>query len=151
MIAPSPRELLRQHIEIIEELRAQGILRTENNPTGDYAEWLFCRTFGWEQAPNSEKGFDATAPDGTTYQIKARRLSGRNNSRQLSAIRTLEFDFLAVVLFDKWYEVTKAALIPLEVVERRATFTKHVNGFRFLATDAVWDEPGVQDVKLISD
>ena len=49
-------ELLQAHSGILEELRGRGILRSANNPTGDYAEWLFCRAFGWEQAANSVKG-----------------------------------------------------------------------------------------------
>ena len=111
----SVAELLKLHSQVSEELRDRGVTRSSNNPVGDLAETLFCRALGWAQAPNSEKGFDATGPDGTRYQIKSRRIVRRNTSRQLSAIRNLQdgtFDVLAGILFNKIYEVTRVALIP---------------------------------------
>lgn len=65
-------ELLETHTAVLNELRDREILRTANNPTGDYAEWLFCEAFGWDQAANSVKGFDATDAEGIRYQIKGR-------------------------------------------------------------------------------
>jgi hypothetical protein len=53
-------QLLALHAQIGEELRERGVVRSANNPTGDFAEYLFCAAFGWQQAPNSERGFDAT-------------------------------------------------------------------------------------------
>lgn len=67
-------ELLRLHVGIGEQLRTRGITRGEDVPTGDLAEFLFCRAYGWEQAGNSEKAFDATDSEGRRYQIKGRRI-----------------------------------------------------------------------------
>ncbi|WP_170571125.1 hypothetical protein [Ruegeria atlantica] len=143
----SVAELLQTHTAILEELRDRGILRSANNPTGDYAEWLFCRAFGWEQAANSVKGYDATDTDGIRYQIKGRRLHQNNTSRQLSAIRDMNgFDVLAGVLLDASFGVLRAALIPSEIVRERSTFTQHTNSHRFLLRDNIWDAPGVRDV-----
>ncbi len=36
-------ELLALHARIAEELRNRAIARTSNNPTGDLAEYLFCK------------------------------------------------------------------------------------------------------------
>ena len=108
----------------MDELRTRDVLRSENNPTGDLAEFLFCKAYGWTQASNSEKGFDATDGAGTRYQIKGRRLNRhrRDKSRQLSAIRDFKgFDFLAAVLFDHDYRVERAALIPRAVVRGLST------------------------------
>ncbi|NIJ42358.1 hypothetical protein FHS78_002652 [Parvibaculum indicum] len=69
------------HAEIMEELRARGILRSANNPTGDLAEHLFCKAFGWQIASNSEKGFDATGEQGRRIQIKGRRLHRHSKTR----------------------------------------------------------------------
>jgi len=141
--------LLQTHSAILEELRERRILRSANNPTGDYAEWLFCRAFGWEQAANSVKGYDATDADGIRYQIKGRRLHQYNTSRQLSAIRDLDgFDVLAGVLFDASFSVARAALIPSEVVRDRSTFTQHTNSYRFLLRDNIWDAAGVRDATV---
>ena len=143
----SIRELLSLLAALMEELRTRGVLRSANNPTGDLGEHLFCAAFGWAQAPNSEKGFDATDDAGKRYQIKARRLHRRNKSRQLSAIRDYDgFDFLAAVLFDDDYRVLRAAQIPVAVVRMRATPDTHTASYRFMLTDDVWCEPGVVDV-----
>lgn len=48
----------------------RGMVRSANNPTGDLAEYLFCHAFGWQQAPSSERGYDATGADGTRYQSR---------------------------------------------------------------------------------
>ncbi len=142
-------ELLCRFTNITEELRERGILRTENNPTGDLAEHLFCTAFKWTIAPNSAKGYDATDRVGKHFQIKGRRLSQDKTSRQLSAIRNLDqkpFDTLAGVLFDKNYSVLRAALIPHKVIEQHSYFSRHTNSHIFLLKDKVWDIPSVVDV-----
>ena len=93
----TPTELLALHAEVAEELRERGVVRSSNNPTGDLAEYLFCRAFDWAQADNSHPSADATGEDGTLYQIKGRRWTRHNKSRQLGALRGLSnggFDFL---------------------------------------------------------
>ena len=140
-------QLLASHVAIMEELRARGVLRSANNPTGDLAEYLFSATFDWAQENNSTKAFDATGDDGTRYQIKGRRIHRRSKSRQLSAIGDLEgFDILAAVLFDDDYRILRAALIPAAVVREHSTYIKHTNSHRFMLRDAIWDAPGVIDV-----
>jgi hypothetical protein len=144
-----PVELLRLHARVAEELRTRGITRSSNNPTGDLAEYLFCKAFGWNQAGNSNANVDAIGSDGTRYQIKGRRMTRHNNSRQLSAIRDFageHFDFLAGVLFSEDYDVLRAALIPREIVKQRATFIAHTNSHKFMLRDDVWGASGVQDV-----
>lgn len=140
-------ELLALHAAVMEELRERGVLRSANNPTGDLAEYLFCEAFGWSQENNSAKGFDATAEDGTRYQIKGRRLHRRNRSRQLSAIRDLEgFDVLAAVLLDDEYRIIRAALVPAAVVRDHATYIEHTNSHKFLLRDEIWNDDEVLDV-----
>lgn len=145
----SPKELLALHGSVAEELRARGITRTSNNPTGDFAEFLFCRAFGWTQAENSHANIDAIGLDGVRYQIKGRRTTRDNKSRQLGSIRDFKgrhFDFLAGVIFTEAFEVLKAAIIPYAVVEQRATFIAHTNSHKFILYDDVWDARGVKDV-----
>lgn len=143
----SLRSLLGLYAAIVEELRRRDVVRSANNPTGDLAEYLFCRAFSWQQEPNSTRGFDAKDSSGTRYQIKGRRPHRRNGSRQLSAIRELdEFDTLAAVLFDDEYRVSRAALIPNAVVHERCTLVPHTNSYKFVLTDDVWDDKRVKDV-----
>src|SRR5580704_10951675 len=94
-------ELLRLHGDVLDELRVRQVLRSSNGPSGDYAERLFCRAFGWENRNNSASGFDAVDRAGVRYQIKGRRLTPTNRSRQLSFMRRLPerpFDILAGLL-----------------------------------------------------
>ncbi|MER9483451.1 hypothetical protein NKI74_29630 [Mesorhizobium sp. M0494] len=143
------RELLILHSQIMDELRDREIVRTANAPLGDYAELLFATAFGWSLEGNSSNGHDATDTAGMRYQIKSRRVTPRNASRQLSAIRRLPdntFDFLAAVLFNESYRVTKAIVIPHAVVVRRAKRVEHTNSWRFILDDGVWAEESARDV-----
>lgn len=142
-------ELLVLHAGVADELRSKGVTRSLNNPTGDLAEHLFCEAFTWNQAGKSNPNIDAVGTDGTRYQIKGRRLTRYNHSRQLGAIRDLKgahFDFLAGVLFSEDYSVLRAAIIPFAVVKERASFVERTNSHRFLLRDDVWDATGVRDV-----
>lgn len=145
----SSAELLELHARLGDELRTRGVVRTGNNPVGDLAEGLFCKAFGWQQAGNSNRSIDAIGDNGIRVQIKGRRITRHNASRQLSAIRDLEgahFDLLAAVLFAEDYQIHRAALIPRETVALRAKYVTHTNSYKFILHDDVWDLTGVQDV-----
>lgn len=145
----SPKELLGLHASIGEELRARKITRSSNNPTGDLAEYLFCRAFGWLRAENSNRNIDATGQNGERYQIKGRRITAQNTSRQLGAIRDFEgrhFEFLAGVLFTASYDVLRAAIIPYDVVAAKATFISRTNSHKFILQEDVWKAERVRDV-----
>lgn len=143
----SVSDLLAIHVAAMEELRRRNVLRSANNPTGDLAEYLFCKAFSWSQENNSAKAFDATDQEGLRYQIKGRRVHRRNASRQLSAFRSIDgFDVLAAVLFDDDYRIKRAALIPSSVVRDHSTYIKHTNSQKFLLRDHIWSLEGVLDV-----
>ena len=144
----SPTELLALHARVSDELRQRGVLRTSNNPTGDLAEYLFCRAFGWERTDNSYPYADARQ-DGVLYQIKARRMTQHNTSRQLGALRGLPdggFHVLAAVLFAPDYSVQRAATIPHELVLKHSKYRKHTNSWIFFLPEVAWTWPGVEDV-----
>lgn len=143
----SASELLKLYAQILRELKRREVLRTFNSPTGDYAEWLFCQCFGWSQAPNSQRGFDAFDKLGVKYQIKAIRLTDKSKSRQMSAIRDLAaFDALAAIMFDDDFCVLRAAIIPISVVREFSSFTAHTNSYRFYLRDSIFDQSAVHDV-----
>ncbi len=145
----SPVKLLALHAQIADELRARGITRSSNNPTGDLAEFLFCKAFGWKQTDKSYAHIDAIGTDGLRYQIKGRKITRHNASRQLGALREpggAHFDFLAGVLFAEDYSVFRAAIIPHSIATERAKFVASTNSHRFLLRDDVWEAPGVRDV-----
>ena len=143
----SALELLQLNAATISELKRRGVVRTNNKPTGDYAEHLFCTAFGWSRQDNSTKSYDATSPDGkTTYQIKARHFGGGRSSRQLSAIRSFGFHYLAAVLFREDYSVERAIIIPVALIEGKTRRSRHTNSDLLYLEDHMWDWPGIQDV-----
>lgn len=147
----TPR-LLAQYGEILAILRARGITRTEDSPVGGYAEHLAARAFGLSLNGNSSSGYDGLDDAGIRYQVKGRRITRWNPSRQLSAIRGLgegspdPFDQLIGILFNGDFTILRAAMVPLGVVRSQARLQAHVNGWRFMLTDAIWTLPGVRDV-----
>lgn len=144
------RRLLELHGDILDELRGRGVLRTANGPTGDYAEWLFARAFGWTLSGNSQPGYDAEG-DGKRYQIKGRRLATPKSVPQLSAIRNLDavpFDAVAAVLFDARYQVIRAVIVPRATVIEAARYRRHTNSWTLILTPALCEAEGVMDVTV---
>lgn len=145
----SIRELLLDYANVLDDLAATEAIRSKNNPVADYAEWLVAKTFGFDLAAKSSKGHDAIDASGTRYEVKARRLTAGNGSRQLSAIRGLgdkHFDTLVGVLFDHDFNVFRAAMIPWTVIDELASHRNHTNSAVLILRDSVWDIPTVVDV-----
>jgi hypothetical protein len=143
------RELLVLYGRILDTLRTRGTTRSANNPVADYAEGLCAKALNLKLASKSATGYDGTDPDGHKIEVKARRLTKENGSRQLSAIRGIgdrHFDYLAGVLFNADFSVMKGALIPWAVVKEHGAENKHTNSHKFLLRDSVWSLPGIQDI-----
>ena len=144
------KDLLRLQSDVISELRNRGILRTMNNPTGDYAEWLVASALDLKLAKNSVAGHDAESETGKKIQIKARRMSPGNKSRQLSVIRNLEkndFDELVAVIFNESYEVVEAVAIPHSVIAEYSSYRQHVNGHILHLRGALLSDFRVRDIR----
>jgi len=98
---------------------------------------------------NANAHIDAIGPDGTRYQIKGRRVTRYNKSRQQCATRDLggaHIDFLGGVVFSEDYSVMRAAIIPRTVVAECASFVERTNSRKFLLRDDVWDAHDIRDV-----
>ncbi|MFJ2491452.1 DUF6998 domain-containing protein [Pseudomonas iridis] len=144
------KELLKLHSRVIEELRSRGVLRTMNNPVGDYAEWLVASALGLKLANNSAAGHDAESEDGKKIQIKARRVSTTNKSRQLGVIRNLDkcdFDELVAVIFSESYEVVEAVSIPHSVISEYSAHRSHVNGHVLNLRGKLLSDNRVRDIR----
>ncbi|HKR42537.1 MAG TPA: hypothetical protein VJU59_23180 [Paraburkholderia sp.] len=145
----STPDLLAAHSSVLNELRRRGVIRSSNNPTGDYAEWLVSSRLKLSLADKSVKGYDAIDENGVRYQIKARRTSPDNSSTQLGVIRNLEgndFDVLIAVVFDNEWNVSMAASMTHEAVGRVALFRKHVNGHVMHLRKSTLSVAGVRDI-----
>lgn len=124
-------------------------MRSSNSPVAGYAEFLVATALKLELATKSTKGYDAVSSDGVRYEIKARRPTRHNRSRQLSAIRNLpaeEFDYLAGVLFHRDYSIARGCLIPVETVGAMARYQEHTNAWILHLRDELWNLDEVEDI-----
>jgi hypothetical protein len=145
----SIKGLLRLHSSVINELKNREVVRTKNNPVGDYTEWLVAKALGLELAANSSAGYDGIDPAGVKIQIKGRRVTPENKSRQLSAIRNLEFkdfDELVGVIFDQDYEIVTAVMMPHEVIADYASYRLHTNAHIVQLRGAILNDSRVKDI-----
>lgn len=141
--------LLRLFAETLEELRRRKLVRSSNNPVADYAERVAAHGLSLRLIGKSASGHDGEDASGQRYQIKSRRVTPHNASRQLSFMRNLEskpFDFLVGIIFDSEFRVHRACIVPFEVVQTLARFSKHVKAHRLILRDEVWGVEGVRDV-----
>ena len=106
----SVKELLVLYSAVLQSLKDKNIIRTNNNPVGDLSEQVFSAAFNWQKALNSNKGYDCTDNKGNKIQIKGRQSDA--NTIRLGAIRDRDFDILAVVVFDSFFKIRKAVLLP---------------------------------------
>lgn len=145
----SDLELLQGYAAVMDELRSRRILRTANNPVADYTEWLVCRALGLEQQANSNAGYDGVCLEGKRYEIKSRRVTRKNGSVQLSALRNLDaahFDYLVGVIYESDFSIRYAAKVPHRLIAPNSRFSAHSNAHVFHLRPDVLRLPGVEDV-----
>ena len=108
------------------------------------------KALGLELQANSKAGYDGIYKNGVRVQIKGRRVTPDNKSRQLSAIRKYgekDFDELAAVIYDENFDVIEALLIPHEVVGEYASYREHVNAHILILKGPVLSDPRVKCIK----
>jgi hypothetical protein len=134
---------------ILSELKSRGVIRTENAPVGDYAEYLVTTALGGQLAPNSEKSWDVLCKDGEKLQVKARVVSDQPEpgQLQLSPFRSFGFDSAVIVLLSAAdYSVARASKVPRYVVESSAPYRQHVNGNVLFARPEIMGHPDATDL-----
>lgn len=142
-------ELLKFYTEIIEELINRRVLRTRNNPVADYTEWLVSSKLQFKLENNSKSGYDATDIKGIKYQIKGRRITPTNKSKQLGVIRKLEskkFDYLIGLVFDKDFSLIEGYKIPHQTIKKYAKFSKHQNGHILHLKGEILRDPKTENI-----
>ena len=145
----SNAELLELYADILDELQNRGVTHSTNNPIANYAEKLAQEALRLELMPESTKGYDAVDLEGKRYEIKGRRPTAKNSSRQLSMLRGLDkkqFDYLVGIIFHENFRVQKGCVIPHHVVLARSRYTTHANAWIFILNDDVWHIDGVRDI-----
>ncbi|MCL5123838.1 MAG: hypothetical protein M1511_04935, partial [Deltaproteobacteria bacterium] len=145
-------ELLQNYADLMDELWKRHIVRTMNNPVAGFAEYLTCKALSLTPANNSEKGFDATGPDGAKYEIKSRRIAKGNSRAGFSAIRDIEghhFDFLIAIIFESDFKIKSAWQIPYQLVKDNSRLQTHTNGWILHYRESSWVDSTVIDLTLV--
>lgn len=145
----SESRLFSLYRSILAELKHRGVIRTENAPVGDYAEYLTAAALHGELAPNSEKSWDVRSSSGEKLQVKARVVSDPPlpGQLQLSPFRSWEFDAAVIVLLSSTdYSVWRASKVPRELVETAAVHRPHVNGKVLLARPEIMGHATATDL-----
>lgn len=103
-------ELLDTYGRILTELRLRNLVRTNNAPIGDLAEYCAASVYDGLLAPNSEKSYDLIAADGAKIQIKVRQIRPDTSPAAVfSPIRSFEFDACLFLLIDNERNIVLAA------------------------------------------
>ncbi len=145
----SERGLFSLYRAILSELRSRGVIRTENAPVGDYAEYLAATALGGQLAPSSEKSRDVLCKDGEKLQVKARVVSdpAEPGQLQLSPFRSSAFDSAVIVLLSATdYAVVRAPEVPRCVIESSAVYRRHLNGKVLFARPEIMGHPDAADL-----
>ena len=119
-------ELLGLYAAVMREMKERGMIRTANAIPGDLGERYVKARLSLELVPNSVKGYDATDGNETKYQIKTRRITPANPSRQLGGFRDLSsklFDYCIVVILQEDFRPTELWRVPYEVIAKYAKDT----------------------------
>lgn len=146
------RGLLKLFAGVLDELRRREVVRSANNPVGDYTEHLVAERLGLTLGGNSSAGYDAVDAAGHRYQIKGRRVTTKNGSTQLSALRNLAgcpFDSLIAVIYHSDFTVAYAAKIPHDVVVELARYRAHTNSHCLMMPRRILADPRVTDLTAV--
>ena len=145
--AMSEVELLQTHGAVIDELMRRDVVRTRNNPIGDYTEWLVCKYLELEMQGNSKAAFDAIDDSEIRYQIKGRQSEAKKV--QFSAIRNFDqqgFDFVIAVVFNHDYSIRFAAKLTHAAVADHSTYREHTNAHILILDENSLRSDGVVDI-----
>jgi hypothetical protein len=125
--------------------RLAAVLGRTSNIVGEYAEYLAHQLYGGRLLTASNCSSDLETEDGTRYQVKARKIKGTPTT-QLSVIRSWDFDYLVVILFDEHGSVMKALELPTNVAREYGVANAHQHGWVITTTRAFLTDPRSKDI-----
>lgn len=148
-------ELLGLWASLMAELNRRGVVRSDNNPIGDYCEFLVAAHYEVEPEGNSNAGYDVKTRQGERIQVKGRRLrpDGRKPPH-FSGVRNLDaarppFDSLIGLLLNRDFSVAEAWKIPVDRVRDHAVYRAHTNSWSLRTiSQAMRDDPAIEQIEL---
>ena len=143
-------ELMRLNQFTLDELERREIIRTRNQPTSEYTEWLVATRMSMALASPSTKGYDAVTLEGRKVQIKSRKNNLKNKSMILGIIRNYElnqFDDLIAVIYNHDFTIRLALNIPHELVQEYGFYNAHQNGYTLTISNSLIEDVRVIDIR----
>lgn len=133
LVGLSDRQVIALYGQVMGELMRRGVVHSGNNPIADMAERIVADYYGVDPAPPNEKSYDVQTRDGTRIQVKALRKTRPGNTG-LSPLRTLDFDLVAIVIFELDMQLREVFLVSLDAVKDHVRWSKAWSSHRLTAT-----------------
>lgn len=116
-----------------------------SNIVGEYAEYLSNKYYGGKLLNISGSSADIICAAGYLYQVKARKLNSIR-ATQLGIIRSWDFNYLVVVIFDKNGGILKGLEVPVEIAKKYGVYNKHQNGWVITTTRIFLNDISIKDI-----
>jgi hypothetical protein len=123
---------------------AEALGRTANI-VGEYAEYLANKHYGGELLNISGSSADIRDTAGHLYQVKARKLNSIQ-ATQLGIIRSWDFNYLVVIIFDKNGGILKGLEVPVEIAKKYGVHNKHQNGWVITTNRNFLNDKSIKDI-----
>ena len=144
-------DLLRLWAKVMTALRDREVIRSSNNPVGDYCERLVAYHYDAELETNSQAGYDLVV-DGQRIQVKGRRRIEHSSPSHYSVFRGIDqkkFDVFIAVHLNEDFTVDSAWTMPWRAVKRISREAGYVAGHRLpIIQGALCDDKDVEALEL---
>ncbi|MDD4490692.1 MAG: hypothetical protein PHD30_09370 [Paludibacter sp.] len=125
--------------------RLKEKLGRTSNFVGEYAEYLVNKYLKGELLTASHASADIKAPNGDLHQVKSRKIIN-GLTTQLGIIRSWNFDFLTIILFDDNGSVIKGLIYPKSIAKKYAVENEHQNGWVISTTNEFLNDGNKLDI-----
>ncbi|AZH79154.1 MULTISPECIES: DUF6998 domain-containing protein [Microbacterium] len=124
----SVKHLLLLEASVVKELRRRDLVRTNNKPLGDIAEYVVWLARGGVLEPNSTKSHDITTESGHRIQVKAMANRAAGAGAKFSPFRSAGYHTAVFLLFNLEFEIAEAYEVEADLIEEHVRFVPHVAG-----------------------
>jgi hypothetical protein len=145
-------ELLQLWSRVMAELREREVVRSSNNPVGDYCELLVAAHYGVTLVSGSNRDYDLIRDGNVHVQVKGRRVTAQSPTiGHWSAMRGLghhAFEEVAAVALNEDYSLLGAWTVPWAAADRLKRWNKRLQAHVLPYTKAFLEDPDVTPLEL---
>lgn len=141
----SDADLIDLYGQVMSALYKRKIVRSGNNPIADMGERVIADYYGVDPQPPNNKSFDVRTRDGVRIEVKALRRT-KTSRTGLSPLRTLDFDYVAIVVFAADMHLEEAVFVPVDVVRQYMGWSKTWGSNRLSVTKKLLNDERIRRV-----